>query len=202
MSESSPVVPPGSAVSRSAGEASRLNGRLPPLEAAPEFMQWRLEACAAEQQKSLLQASLHTFTRALLNGVCMRVLLDDGRTLFTEASLDSDLTHIVIHMTNSQRPVALRSIERLCSPEEVVRGGVQTTNADFVDARCCTLLLQDGQFLTFAFDAVTTREYFETCLQVLLLAKGGLSKRGAVEPEGLPPLTPRAGPVPGRGDRD
>lgn len=191
LRETTPGAPSGSSAPRSAAsEASRPNGRLPPLEAAPEFTRWQLETGSAEQQKSLLQASLHAFTRSFFSGVCLRVLLDDGRTLFTEASLDSDLTHIVLHMTNSQRPVALRSIERLCSPEDVVRGGVQTTNAGFVDARCCTLLLGDGQFLTFVFEAVATREYFQTCLQVLLLAKEGHGSRGVVEPEGLP-ATPR-----------
>lgn len=195
LSETSPgVVSESSAPRSAASEGSRPHGRLPPLVAADEFKCWQLETGSAERQKSLLQASLHAFTRSFFSGVCLRVLLDDGRTLFTEASLDSDLTHIVLHMTNSQRPVALRSIERLCSPEDVVRGGVQTSNAGFVDGTCCTLLLQDGQFLTFVFDTVATREYFETCLQVLLLAKEGYGNRGVVEPEGLP-MTPREGPL-------
>lgn len=102
----------------------------------------------------------------------MRVLLDDGRTLFTEASIDSELTHLVLHMTNTQRPVALRSIESICDPDDVWQGGVHTTNQAFLDHRCSTLLLKDGQFLTFVFDAVRTREYFEMCMKVILMAKG------------------------------
>lgn len=102
----------------------------------------------------------------------MRVLLDDGRTLFTEASIDSELTHLVLHMTNAQRPVALKSIESICAPDDVWQGGVHTTNQAFLDHRCSTLLLSDGQFLTFVFDAVRTREYFEMCLKIILMAKG------------------------------
>lgn len=177
-------------------------GGPPPLEVAPEFDSLSLEYdqlddCSPEapkraiEQRRLLQASLRAFTRSLLKGVCLRVLLDDGRTLFTEASMDSDLTHLVLHMTSAQRPVALKCIERICAPEDVVRSGVQTTNAAFLDVRCSTLLLQDGQFLTFVFDALRTREYFEMCLKVILMAKAG--EEGERELPGRPgAIVPRA----------
>lgn len=190
-------------------------GGPPPLEVAPEFDSLsldhtQLDDCLppqqAVEQRRLLQASLRAFTRSLLRGVCLRVLLDDGRTLFTEASLDSDLTHLVLHMTSAQRPVALKCIERICAPEDVVRGGVQTTNAAFLDVRCSTLLLQDGQFLTFVFDALRTREYFEMCLKVILMAKAGdegdmpgrpcATMPRAPEPETFEPqIAARASPI-------
>lgn len=192
-------------------------GGPPPLEVAPEFDSLSLDYAQLDgfspeaprrvvEQRRLLQACLRAFTRSLLRGVCLRVLLDDGRTLFTEASLDSDLTHLVLHMTSAQRPVALKCIERLCAPEDVVRGGVQTTNAAFLDVRCSTLLLQDGQFLTFVFDALRTREYFEMCLKVILMAKAsdepdmpgrpGATLLRASEPEVFEPqIAARASPT-------
>lgn len=37
-----------------------------------------------------------------------QVLLDDQRTRLAEARLDSDLTHLVLHVPHGQHPVALR----------------------------------------------------------------------------------------------
>jgi hypothetical protein len=125
-----------------------------------------------EEQQRLLQVCLRSFARALLRGIRMSVLLDDGRTLLTEASLDSELTHLVLHMPNVQCPVALRCIEKICSPDEVTAGAVLTTNQAYLDERCTTLVLRGGQFLTFVFEASRSREYFEMCLKVVILAKG------------------------------
>jgi len=163
---------------------SASRGVPPVLQVPPEFDLVRInhrssaEAPAAgsrtpEEQQRLLQMCLRTFARALLRGIRMSVLLDDGRTLLTEASLDSELTHLVLHMPNVQCPVALRCIEKICSPDEVTAGAVLTTNQAYLDERCTTLVLRGGQFLTFVFEASRSREYFEMCLKVVILAKGG-----------------------------
>lgn len=139
-----------------------------------------------EEQQHLLQKCLRTFARALLRGIRMSVLLDDGRTLLTEASLDSELTHLVLHMPNVQCPVALRCIEKICSPDEVTAGAVLTTNQAYLDERCTTLVLRGGQFLTFVFETCKSREYFEMCLKVLILAKAsglGTAPIGSAEPQ-------------------
>jgi len=162
----------------------------PVLQVPPEFDLVRIDrfgespgasSRTAEEQQQLLQMCLRSFARALLRGIRMSVLLDDGRTLLTEASLDSELTHLVLHMPNVQCPVALRCIEKICSPDEVSAGAVLTTNQAYLDERCTTLVLRGGQFLTFVFEASRSREYFEMCLKVVILAKGGSSLDG---PEG------------------
>jgi len=130
------------------------------------------------EQRRLLQASLRIFTRSLLRGVCMNVLLDDGRTLFAEASLDTELTHLVLHMPNIQCPVALKCIESICAPEDVMADSVVASNQAFLDDRCTTLVIRDGQFLTFVFDTPRTREYFETCLKIIIMAKGEKGEKG------------------------
>lgn len=182
-----------------APDSPAFRGVPPVLQVPPEFDLVRLdkhrEASSAEsrtpeEQQRLLQVCLRTFARALLRGIRMSVLLDDGRTLLTEASLDSELTHLVLHMPNVQCPVALRSIERICSPDEVTAGAVLTTNQAYLDERCTTLVLGGGQFLTFVFEASRCREYFETCLKVLILAKGtglGAAPAGSGEARSEPP---------------
>lgn len=169
-------------------DSPRTRRGVPPvLQVPPEFDFVRLDrfgeassSRSPEEQQQLLQACLRSFARALLRGIRMSVLLDDGRTLLTEASLDSELTHLVLHMPNVQCPVALRCIEKICSPDEVTAGSVLTTNQAYLDERCTTLVLRGGQFLTFVFETSKSREYFEMCLKVVILAKGV----GTAEPSG------------------
>lgn len=151
--------------------------RGPPLSAPESFLGLRLEpGQPLKEQRLLLKESLQSFTRSMVSGVCMRVLLDDGRTLFTETSLDSDLTHLVLNMTNMQRPVALRSIETVCTPKDMMEQDLQVSNQGFLDSRCTTLLLRDGQFISFVFDTVQTREFFEVCMKLLMIVKGFASQ--------------------------
>jgi len=141
------------------------------------------EGCSAQENRAeeeaeerrCLQASLRAFTRALLRGISVNVLLDDGRTRLAEARLDSELTHLVLHVPHAQHPVALKCIESVCTPDEAVSAGgvIDMPNQAFYDERCTTLIIRGGQFLTFVFDSLRTRGYFEMCLKVLILAKGG-----------------------------
>jgi len=124
-----------------------------------------------QEQQRLLRACLRAFTRALLRGTRVGVLLDDGCTLEAEASLDSELTHLVLHMEGVQCPVALRAISNIYSPEDVRAGAVCIRNAFFLHGGCSTLVLRDEQFLSMVFDTSRQRAYFETCLKVLILVK-------------------------------
>lgn len=190
----------GGANASRADEYEGSRGVPPVLQVPAEFDLVRLsrfgEAPATgsrtpEEQQQLLQMCLRSFARALLRGIRMSVLLDDGRTLLTEASLDSELTHLVLHMPNVQCPVALRCIEKICSPDEVSAGAVVTTNQAYLDERCTTLVLRGGQFLTFVFESSRSREYFEMCLKVVILAKGGASL-GDGKSQNLPDVSPTA----------
>lgn len=184
-------------------DAQESRGVPPVLQVPAEFDLVRLDrfnevpgmgSRTPEEQQRLLQMCLRSFARALLRGIRMSVLLDDGRTLLTEASLDSELTHLVLHMPNVQCPVALRCIEKICSPDEVTAGAVLTTNQAYLDERCTTLVLRGGQFLTFVFEASRSREYFEMCLKVVILAKGGASLGASGNEDELSdaPLSPTA----------
>lgn len=122
----------------------------------------------AEKQRRCLQSSVRAFIKSLLHGISVSVLLDDGRTRKAEARLDSELTHLVLHVPNAQHPVPLKCIESVCTPDDV--SPTQAPTQTFLDERCCQLIISGGQFLTFVFDVPRTREYFEMCLKVLILA--------------------------------
>merc|ERR1712232_17235 len=40
-----------------------------------------------------------------------------------------------------------------------------------MDESCCTLLLQENQYVMFAFDTPRVRQFFEVCMKVVVLAK-------------------------------
>jgi len=124
------------------------------------------------EQRRCLQACLKAFTRSLLRGVSVSVLLDDSRTRLAEIRLDSELTHLVLHLLHAQHPVALKCIESVCKPDGAWAppGVADTANQALLDERCATLTISGGQCLTFVFDSVHTREYFEMCLKVIILA--------------------------------
>jgi len=181
------------------------------LEVAAEFDRaWGIGGQASqvteEEQRRCLQASVQAFTRSLLRGISMSVLLEDGRTLLAEASLDTDLTHLVLHVPNLQHPVALRCIESVGAPYDVTQADGMTSSQAYLEERCTTLVIKGGQYLTFVFASPSTREYFEVCLKVLIVAReGAVPSRSRVSERVAPPATPFAHePLPAdiRGDVD
>lgn len=162
--------------------ASPASSSLTTLQVPPEFDVARVgvaqplggaSKCDTAEQRRCLQASLQAFTRSLLVGVHVSVLLDDCRTRLAEARLDSELTHLVLHVPHTQHPVALQSIEAVHAGE--VAPAVSPTHQSLLGDRCVTLIIEGGQFLTFVFDEPRIREYFEVCLKIVILAR----ERGA-----------------------
>lgn len=140
------------------------------LQVPPEFDEVQATARDGQELHDGLQALIRGFTRSLLRGVCLNVLLDDGRTLPTGAALDSDLTHLVLHVPNMQHPVALSSIEDLCSPSVVYEARGAKLVLPVPQEWCITLVLRGGNFLTLLFEDARLREYFEFCFKVVILA--------------------------------
>lgn len=172
-SEDQPLAPRN----ESRSSPTKVKGRTGALEVPEEFEKARLRQLMSAEAGSIdetarqesLKVCIRHFTRSLVKGICMSVLLDDGRTLLTDASLNSELTHLVLYVPNLQHPVALCCIESVCAPYEVMQG--EMLNQALLDERCTTLIIRGGQFLTFVFDTARIREYFEVCLKVLILAR-------------------------------
>lgn len=200
---------PGGAPGANGAPKAQLGSGLKQLWVPPEFECARRLILAQQGQgapiqggdeaehKRCLQVSLKAFTRSLLRGVSVSVLLDDSRTRLAEARLDTDLTHLVLHVPHQQHPVALKCIESICMPDEAWAppGAADTVGQALLDERCATLIISGGQFLTFVFDSVRTREYFETCLKVIILAgdhASPQSKQGDGGERQCPPLLPGA----------
>lgn len=122
-----------------------------------------------ERQKFELQDLLKHFTRDMMRGVSLDVVLDDGTSVECVCKLDPGLTTLSMRVAETYRSVLLNQVEKVCSPEETRE--LQTANQHYLDAHCATLVLRGAQFVTFRFDSVPVREYFCTCLKVLRMAK-------------------------------
>merc|ERR1719329_50882 len=112
-----------------------------------------------------------TFIRTLLRGICIEVLLDDGSSLFPETSLNYELTHLILDVNEAQRSILLSDVEDVVTPQELQARNVLTSIQPFLDERCCTLIIREFEFVTFRFDTERLREYFSTCL-LLLISRG------------------------------
>lgn len=135
------------------------------------------EAGAAEPK--LLRDAMMTFIRTLLRGICIEVLLDDGSSLFPEASLDYELAHLILEVNEAQRSIPLRDVEDVVTPEELRARNILTSIQPFLDERCCTLIIKEFEFVTFRFDTKRLREYFATCL-LMLISRGEDGRDGEV----------------------
>merc|ERR1712107_881382 len=102
--------------------------------------------------------------RTLLRGMCIEVLLDDGSVLFPETSLNYELTHLILDVNEAQRAIPLQDVESIATPRDLEKKNILTSIQPYLDDRCCTLIIQGFEFVTFRFDTVRLREYFAACL--------------------------------------
>merc|ERR1719440_1587531 len=110
------------------------------------------------EDPQLVQDAMMTFIRTLLRGICIEVLLDDGAVLLPEASLNYELTHLILDVNEARRTIALKDVESVATPADLERRNILTSIQPFLDERCCTLIIRDYEFVTFRFDTERLRE--------------------------------------------
>merc|ERR1719502_1349902 len=139
------------------------------------------------EEPQLVQEAMMTFIRTLLRGICIEVLLDDGSVLLPEASLNYELTHLILDVNEARRTIPLKDVESVATPADLEQRNILTSIQPYLDERCCTLIIRDYEFVTFRFDTERLREYFSSCLRMLISAPsqtGGLSYEATSEPQG------------------
>lgn len=158
------------------------------LQVPPEFAAVRESLRDHGERHENLQGVIQEFTRSLLRGVRLNIMLQDGRPLLTSASLDSDLTHLVLQASGMQYPVPLGCIEDLCAPASVYAAEGPAITLPVPDDWCLTVVVRGGNFLTLLFEDAFLREYFEFCLKFVILAvskPSSLNRPLLVPPERL-----------------
>lgn len=133
----------------------------------PACFPWRREPSTDVQ--ALSDALLDTFMHTMQRGAEMRVLLDDGKLLEVEASLDAGLTRLSLGVKEVTRDIFLTDIERVSGPDEAQESC--TTNSEHLSECCTTLVLSSTHFLTFSFETKRQREYFESCMRSVLMSQ-------------------------------
>merc|ERR1711957_561865 len=133
-----------------------------------------------EQQRSMLQAILKSFTKDLISGLTLSIVGHSGRNTDCLCHMDSKMTIISMVPANAppaakgakdSRVLVLSEIVQICSPEEVRNLRCSGTTPLFADERCTTLVLTGQRYVTFRLDSVAAREYLMLCLQVLRMSQ-------------------------------
>lgn len=139
------------------------------------------------EEEVLVHEAVGTFIRTLLRGVCIEVMLDDGSVLCPEASLNYDLTHLVLDVNEVQRAIALRDVESIATPADLEQRNILASIRPHLDQRCCTLIIRGFEFVTFRLDTERHREYFAACL-AFLISRGSSRENTPMKP--MASLTP------------
>merc|ERR1719421_168832 len=104
----------------------------------------------------------------MVRGITLEVLLNDGAVLLPECSLNLEVTHLVLNDDDVQWAIPLIDIEHVAVLDDLRRENIVTTIQPLIDDRCCTLVVRDCEFVTFRFDNMQIREYFQMCLRVII----------------------------------
>lgn len=129
-------------------------------------------AAQSLQAPGLVQDAMETFTRTLMRGINLEVLLDDGAVFFPETSLNEALTHLILEANDAQRCIPFTDVETVATPRDLINRNIQTAIQPHLDERCCTLILKGFEFVTFRLDTERHRDYFAACLALLMSRSG------------------------------
>jgi len=126
---------------------------------------WTTEAQEApDGQKQLFQDALRYFVRALLRGINCEVLLDGGALVSVEISMDLAAEHFtMINAQGFRRAIPLHEVRAVELPHQKWPG---TKHAD---ARCISVLLPEGQFITLRLSSGRGRKFFGMCMRVVVI---------------------------------
>jgi len=125
----------------------------------------------------LIQHAVKTFFRTLLNGIILEVVADNGNIIATDCAVDFEMRAMYLSVQDVKRRILLDDIEGILSKDELRRMGIGTSNEIYLNEACTTLVIKKEQYLTFRFDTVRMRQYFEACLQALIASRLGATSR-------------------------
>jgi len=142
----------------------------------------------AEEEKDswLLNATLASFVQTLFRGFLIEVLLENGVSFLAEASLDNELAHLTLDgsvpclgRSAGRQVISLRCVESVSSTAELKLEALAVPEAlrSRLDDTCCTLVLENCQFISLRFDTRRMCEYFSLCLEFLVRHLDELVKR-------------------------
>eukprot|EP00420_Gonyaulax_spinifera_P001881 CAMPEP_0197937696 /NCGR_PEP_ID=MMETSP1439-20131203/116938_1 /TAXON_ID=66791 /ORGANISM="Gonyaulax spinifera, Strain CCMP409" /LENGTH=298 /DNA_ID=CAMNT_0043560729 /DNA_START=78 /DNA_END=974 /DNA_ORIENTATION=+ len=153
-----PVEVPGIA-GGSAGEAQ------PPAPGAPAPPQSsRASSSGDERQRKKM---VERFVKGLVKGLRVSVLSVNGDLVDCLVSIDREITTISLQRASAKsakkRGIPLGQILKVCTGKE----GLEDLELP-VDELCATVLLADGQTVSFSFEDIQDRDTFAKCLSIFI----------------------------------
>lgn len=102
------------------------------------------------------------FVKGMVRGREMNVLSVDGQLRACTCSFDRKLRNYNIVISKETRTIELKKFR------EVLQGLEPDDIATPLDELCATVILENGECLTFRFKDVPEREHFAMCLQIIV----------------------------------
>eukprot|EP00397_Hematodinium_sp_SG-2012_P058955 GEMP01075069.1.p1 GENE.GEMP01075069.1~~GEMP01075069.1.p1 ORF type:complete len:278 (+),score=63.37 GEMP01075069.1:224-1057(+) len=159
-------------------ESSTKNGRqvdFPTVPNALDNVQLNFDELRTKKNANnlLVEHSVRAFARTLSNGMMLDVVSDEGMIIPTTISMDFEMLSVTLTAQALKRTIMLEHIEAVLSVAEMDHWGIRTSNNGYLTDNCATLVIKNEMFLSFKFDTLRLREYFQTCLQALVVARTG-----------------------------
>merc|ERR1712032_1008075 len=106
-------------------------------------------------QKQQVRQVVKDFVRNMVKGQKINVMMQNGQLKLCTVQLTRELTHMKVKVGGQSRTIDLKEIEDI-APGDEVGGAVDTP----VDELCATLMLVQGDCITFRMRDIKDRDAF------------------------------------------
>jgi len=113
-----------------------------------------------------LQDLVRDFVKAIVHGVILDIVLEDGTAHGCQCQMDAKLSVLSVELHGRVSRVRLAEIKEIRSGPEIK----DVVTSMPVDNLCVTLLMKDNRCVSLRFGDESTREYFATSMKVLCMA--------------------------------
>jgi len=126
-------------------------------------------ACAAEEEDGeaqvlALRAHVREFVLDLVQGMALSVVVEAGRTEGCRLSLATTFTHFRLEAAGTGYDIPIRTVKRAC-PGPLAAGVGAPAH---LDELCNTLILSNGECVSFRFSDLRKRDEFTKCINLLV----------------------------------
>mmetsp|Transcript_4093 Transcript_4093/g.9081 ORF Transcript_4093/g.9081 Transcript_4093/m.9081 type:complete len:241 (+) Transcript_4093:65-787(+) len=129
-----------------------------------------------------LRLLIRQFVQRLLRGAEFLIVLEGGEEAPSQLFISKDLHELQLHFLGSQHGIDIKNIQRICPGKDLKN--IWTSIP--LDDLCSTLVLKNGECVTFKLGSIPERDDFGKCLNILHLAAKQESSKVPTRPS--PPV--------------
>eukprot|EP00928_Gymnodinium_smaydae_P011839 TRINITY_DN14330_c0_g1_i1.p1 TRINITY_DN14330_c0_g1~~TRINITY_DN14330_c0_g1_i1.p1 ORF type:complete len:235 (+),score=40.23 TRINITY_DN14330_c0_g1_i1:114-818(+) len=113
-----------------------------------------------------LREKMKTFVQDLLRGRAYLVVVEKGRTEPSKLMLTANLQYLQLEVAGTTHDIPLRNVKDICPGKSLENRFTPVS----LDDLCSTLVLKNGECVTFRLSSLQERDEFTKCLKVLSIA--------------------------------